>query len=388
MIPNKIQKIIDKLVNEWDFRYEIDEDEIEWFFDEAVEDLDLSLSEDLHKDAIKELTHALLKRKAEVSAPVREKIEIKKALKEDGPLTGGDLWNGQGTEKIELEVDLGKINNTVEDLIKNFGEDFAIAQIEAGMAVETEHSENEDVQFAIAITHLAEDPYYYDKLAKMEAKGDENADTEEDFKPEDTPEKTLDGTERMDDETPEEVSPESEEEEYSFDDSDEDLSDKVKDVKDFIVYSNDYGEGENIENDEENELPSEDMLDIDSESEAEEEEAEEEEVEDEEDEEDEEESEKEEEKEEKEKPIEEKISLKEEAETEDEADCISVKCNNSEEISVFRVRLPFNAQRESVKIGKAIVETSHFSNVPKDKPLTFEVYISNWDADFKRNIDF
>lgn len=49
-------------------------------------------------------------------------------------------------------------------------------QLEMGLKVETEHTENMDVAKKIALDHLNEDPNYYTKLAKMEGKS-ENAES-------------------------------------------------------------------------------------------------------------------------------------------------------------------------------------------------------------------
>jgi len=46
-------------------------------------------------------------------------------------------------------------------------------QLEMGIKVETEHTDNFDIATKIATDHLNEDPHYYTKLAKMEAENEE-----------------------------------------------------------------------------------------------------------------------------------------------------------------------------------------------------------------------
>ena len=65
-------------------------------------------------------------------------------------------------------------NACIEDLATRHGvslEDIT-NQLEMGLKVEMEHTEDMDVAKKIALDHLAEDPYYYTKLAKMEGKGE------------------------------------------------------------------------------------------------------------------------------------------------------------------------------------------------------------------------
>jgi len=69
----------------------------------------------------------------------------------------------------------------IEDLAKKHGvslEDIT-KQLEVGLKIETEHTDNMDVAKKIAMDHLAEDPHYYTKLAKME-KGENAEDSAED----------------------------------------------------------------------------------------------------------------------------------------------------------------------------------------------------------------
>lgn len=46
-------------------------------------------------------------------------------------------------------------------------------QLEMGIKVETEHTDDFDIATKIATDHLNEDPHYYTKLAKMEAENEE-----------------------------------------------------------------------------------------------------------------------------------------------------------------------------------------------------------------------
>lgn len=48
--------------------------------------------------------------------------------------------------------------------------DHIMSQLEMGIKVEQEHTSNKKAAEEIALDHLGEDPYYYDKLAKMERK--------------------------------------------------------------------------------------------------------------------------------------------------------------------------------------------------------------------------
>jgi len=52
------------------------------------------------------------------------------------------------------------------------GEDLIQKQLEMGMKVETEHTDDLTVAKKIAMDHLNEDPHYYTKLAKMEGQGE------------------------------------------------------------------------------------------------------------------------------------------------------------------------------------------------------------------------
>ena len=51
---------------------------------------------------------------------------------------------------------------------KKTREDFDPEQIEKGIKVELEHTDDEDVALEIAIDHLTEDPKYYDKLETID----------------------------------------------------------------------------------------------------------------------------------------------------------------------------------------------------------------------------
>lgn len=47
-------------------------------------------------------------------------------------------------------------------------EDFPSDQVEKGIEVEMEHTDNPDIALKIALDHLTEHPYYYDYLEDME----------------------------------------------------------------------------------------------------------------------------------------------------------------------------------------------------------------------------
>jgi hypothetical protein len=48
-------------------------------------------------------------------------------------------------------------------------------QLEKGIEVEMEHTENPEIAMKIALDHLAEHPYYYDYLEEMEEKMKEDS---------------------------------------------------------------------------------------------------------------------------------------------------------------------------------------------------------------------
>jgi len=74
---------------------------------------------------------------------------------------------GEG-EECGCTKSLAAKHGVSEDVIKQ--------QLEMGMRVETEHTDDLAVAKKIAMDHLNEDPHYYTKLAKMEA---ENEETDE-----------------------------------------------------------------------------------------------------------------------------------------------------------------------------------------------------------------
>lgn len=51
---------------------------------------------------------------------------------------------------------------------KNNPEDFSKEQLQKGIKVEMEHTNDSDIAREIAMDHLKEDPKYYDKLEKIE----------------------------------------------------------------------------------------------------------------------------------------------------------------------------------------------------------------------------
>lgn len=46
-------------------------------------------------------------------------------------------------------------------------EDFDLEQLKKGIEVEMEHTSDRDIATEIAMDHLVEDPYYYEKLEKV-----------------------------------------------------------------------------------------------------------------------------------------------------------------------------------------------------------------------------
>lgn len=91
-----------------------------------------------------------------------------KIIKNNSPniLRGFDLEKG---EHFKGGVADGK---TIEDIAKKHGKEvsFLKTQLQAGMKVEKEHTDNEGQAREIALDHLYEDCHYYHKLAKMEKK--------------------------------------------------------------------------------------------------------------------------------------------------------------------------------------------------------------------------
>lgn len=82
---------------------------------------------------------------------------------------------GQKIEKNPIEIHKDEENAEgicIEDLAKKHGVSLEEIQheLEMGIKVETEHTDNFDVATKIALDHLSEDPHYYTKLAKMENK--------------------------------------------------------------------------------------------------------------------------------------------------------------------------------------------------------------------------
>jgi len=68
-------------------------------------------------------------------------------------------------------LDFGKYLRAEQKILeyeKEYGEDFVQEQITKGMDVEKEHSEDEMVQYRIAVEHLAENINYYQALDVME----------------------------------------------------------------------------------------------------------------------------------------------------------------------------------------------------------------------------
>ena len=71
---------------------------------------------------------------------------------------------GEGEESACIE-DIAAKHGVSLDVIKH--------QLEMGIKVETEHTDDFDVATKIATDHLNEDPHYYTKLAKMESENEE-----------------------------------------------------------------------------------------------------------------------------------------------------------------------------------------------------------------------
>lgn len=233
-MTSKVKKIIKNIATDWVKDNDpLDKEGIDWAFDEALYDEEIDLSRQERKEADKEL-YALV-----ASLVEEDKIEESVLKEEEIPdsevidPTETSLWNKEGQETLEFVVDVDKINKTMDDLNAQFGEDFTLEAIEKGMGVEKEHSSDEDIQFAITLDHLAEDPYYYDKLIAMEQETVEGEDNPEDFEmgietdeeidlPEDMDTFSVDDTEESEEDT----------EEESEEDEDEEEEDEKKSSKD------------------------------------------------------------------------------------------------------------------------------------------------------------
>jgi hypothetical protein len=76
------------------------------------------------------------------------------------------------TEELNEETKLDVPTPNVEELAKKHGVslDEILAQLVKGVKVEMEHTTDREVANEIARDHIKEDPKYYDKLAKVEAK--------------------------------------------------------------------------------------------------------------------------------------------------------------------------------------------------------------------------
>ena len=95
------------------------------------------------------------------------KKELPSTHKEIHPLVKQDPREGHRDEEAESAC--------IEDLANKHGvslEDIT-HQLEMGLKIEMEHTEDMNIAKKIALDHLAEDPHYYTKLAKMEGKSEQ-----------------------------------------------------------------------------------------------------------------------------------------------------------------------------------------------------------------------
>ncbi len=75
--------------------------------------------------------------------------------------------------KFTEKIDGGLADNlSIKDIAEKHNVEFSVIldQIEKGIQVEYEHTNNFDIAKEIAMDHLVEYPYYYDELEKMEKK--------------------------------------------------------------------------------------------------------------------------------------------------------------------------------------------------------------------------
>jgi hypothetical protein len=77
-----------------------------------------------------------------------------------------DYKNKLKSEKLSIEEQLDKAVPSVDDLIKKYGEQKVLKQLNIGIKVELEHTNNLPTALKIALAHLGEDPNYYTKLKK------------------------------------------------------------------------------------------------------------------------------------------------------------------------------------------------------------------------------
>lgn len=61
---------------------------------------------------------------------------------------------------------------TIMDLIDQYGESFILNQLITGIDVETEHTDDLEVAFQIAVDHVCEIPDYYSRLLGMESESE------------------------------------------------------------------------------------------------------------------------------------------------------------------------------------------------------------------------
>lgn len=87
----------------------------------------------------------------------------KEEWKKIGEKNGWDVLIGGRGDGKDVE-DVAKKHNVTVDQINN--------QLDIGMKVEKEHTDNSEIQKEISIDHLSESPVYYDLLIEMEKKFD------------------------------------------------------------------------------------------------------------------------------------------------------------------------------------------------------------------------
>lgn len=64
----------------------------------------------------------------------------------------------------------GKVSPTPSQLVKKYkvSMEEVMTQLDAGIKIETEHTMDKDIAREIALDHLGEDLYYYEKLKTIE----------------------------------------------------------------------------------------------------------------------------------------------------------------------------------------------------------------------------
>jgi hypothetical protein len=96
---------------------------------------------------------------------------------------GDHMKYKQGFKEEKLEGGVAD-NKSLSDIAKKHKVDVKVLtkQFEKGAKVEMEHTKDKEKAKEIAMDHISEDPKYYDKLSKMEAKESKNTESDQNDK--------------------------------------------------------------------------------------------------------------------------------------------------------------------------------------------------------------